>query len=305
MKESGMDRRQFFHRAGILVAGAIVAPWQDLVSAVPKGFTPDLVTLGRSGVKLTRLGFGTGTNSGKVQRDLGREGFSRLYRYAYERGITYIDTADGYGTHPFVKQAIQGIPRERLFILSKMWWGPENIKNPMATLDRYRRELGVEYLDCLLIHCTMKPTWPEDLKPMMDAYAQAQERKIIRLKGMSCHGLPALRQAAKVPWADVQLARVNPQGHVVDAESPDDPEGNMDLVSRELKTMKAMGRGILGMKLIGNGDFKKREDRVRAMQFAVQCGFVDAMTIGFASTAEVDEALENMGAALADQSRAA
>jgi 1-deoxyxylulose-5-phosphate synthase len=305
MKESGMDRRQFFHRAGILVAGAIVAPWQDLVSAVPKGFTPDLVTLGRSGVKLTRLGFGTGTNSGKVQRDLGREGFSRLYRYAYERGITYIDTADGYGTHPFVKQAIQGIPRERLFILSKMWWGPENIKNPMATLDRYRRELGVEYLDCLLIHCTMKPTWPEDLKPMMDAYAQAQERKIIRLKGMSCHGLPALRQAAKVPWADVQLARVNPQGHVVDAESPDDPEGNMDLVSRELKTMKAMGRGILGMKLIGNGDFKKREDRVRAMQFAVQCGFVDAMTIGFASTAEVDEALENMGAARAAQSKAA
>jgi aryl-alcohol dehydrogenase-like predicted oxidoreductase len=305
MKESGMDRRQFFHRAGILVAGAIVAPWQDLVSAVPKGFTPDLVTLGRSGVKLTRLGFGTGTNSGKVQRDLGREGFSRLYRYAYERGITYIDTADGYGAHPFVKQAIQGIPRERLFILSKMWWGPENIKNPMATLDRYRRELGVEYLDCLLIHCTMKPTWPEDLKPMMDAYAQAQERKIIRLKGMSCHGLPALRQAAKVPWADVQLARVNPQGHVVDAESPDDPEGNMDLVSRELKTMKAMGRGILGMKLIGNGDFKKREDRVRAMQFAVQCGFVDAMTIGFASTAEVDEALENMGAALAAQSKAA
>lgn len=305
MKESGMNRRQFFRRTGVVVTGAMIMPWQDLVSAAPAGFTPDQVTLGKSGVKLSRLGFGTGTNSGKVQRDLGKEGFSRLYRYAYERGITYIDTADMYGTHPYVKEAISGIPREKLFILSKMWWSPQNINNPMAALDRYRSELGVEYLDCLLIHCTMKPSWPEDLKPMMDAFAQAQERKIIRLKGMSCHGLPALRQAAKVPWADVQLARVNPQGHVVDGESADQTDGNIDLVGAELKSMKSMGRGILGMKLIGNGDFKKQEDRVRAMQYAIQCGFVDAVTIGFASTAEVDEALQNMGAALATKGKAA
>src|SRR4030067_2904539 len=157
MKESGMNRRQFFQRGGMLVAGALIPPWQVLVSAVPKGFTPDLVALGRSGIKLCRLGFGTGTHSGKVQRDLGREGFSRLYRHAYERGVTYIDTADGYGTHAYVKEAIRGLPRDKLFILSKMWWGPENIKNPMAALDRYRREPGVEYLDFLLIHCPVKP----------------------------------------------------------------------------------------------------------------------------------------------------
>jgi len=305
MKRPDINRRQFFRSTGAFLAGAIISPWQDLVSAVPAVFTPDVVTLGKSGVKLSRLGFGTGTNSGQVQRDLGRAGFSRLFRHAYERGITYIDTADGYGTHEFVKEAIQGIPREKLFILSKMWWSPENIKNPLATLDRYRRELGVEYLDCLLIHCTMEPTWPEDLKSMMEAFNTAKERKLIRLKGMSCHGLPALRQASKVPWADVQLARVNPQGHAVDGESPDDPEGNMDLVSRELKTMKGMGRGILGMKLIGNGDFTRREDRIRAMQYAMECGFVDAVTIGFAGTAEVDEALENMGAALKARARAA
>jgi hypothetical protein len=289
----------------MLVAGAVITPWQDLVSAVPKGFTPDLVPLGKSGINLSRLGFGTGTNSGKVQRDLGREGFSRLYRYAYERGVTYIDTADSYGTHAYVKEAIRGLPRDKLFILSKMGWSPENIKNPLAALDRYRRELGVEYIDCLLIHCTMKPSWPEDVKPMMDAFSEAQWRKVIRLKGMSCHGLPALRQAAKVHWADVQLARVNPQGHDVDGESPDQADADMAVASEELKTMKAMGRGIIGMKLIGNGDFKKREDRIRAVEYAMQCGFVDAVTIGFASAAEVDEALENMGAALAAHAVAA
>ena len=305
MKEPGMNRRQFLRRTRLLIAGALITPWRDLVSAAPKGFRPDIVPLGKSGIGLCRLGFGTGSHSGKVQRDLGREGFSRLYRYAYERGLTYIDTADGYGTHAFVKDAIRGLPREKLFILSKMWWSEENLKAPQAALDRYRRELGVEYLDALLIHCTLKPSWPEDVKPMMDAFAEAQERQIIRLKGMSCHGLPALRRAAAVPWADVQLARINPQGHGVDGEDPGQADADMAVVSEELKTMRAMGRGIIGMKLIGDGDFKKREDRVRAMQYAMQCGFVDAVTIGFGSAAEVDEALENMGAALAAGAAAA
>ncbi len=305
MNRPAMNRRDFLFKTTLWTAGTLVAPWQDLLSAVPQGFTPDQVSLSNKGIKISRLGFGTGSIGGQVQREIGPEGFTRLYRYAYERGITYIDTADMYRTHSFVKEAIKGLPRERLFILSKMWWSPENIKNPMAALDRYRRELGVDYLDCLLIHCTMKSTWPEDVKPMMDAFNEAQDRKWIRLKGMSCHGLPALRQAAKTVWADVQLARVNPQGHAVDAEDPEKTQGDIDAVSRELKTMKNLGRGILGMKLIGNGDFTKREDRVRAMQYAMQCGFVDAVTIGFSSTAQVDEALENMGAALLGKKEAA
>jgi predicted aldo/keto reductase-like oxidoreductase len=305
MNKPAMNRRDFIFKTALWTAGSLVVPWQDLLSASVKGFSPDQVPLSTKGIKISRLGFGTGSIGGQIQRKLGQERFTQLYRYAYDRGITYIDTADMYKTHGFVKEAIKGLPRERLFILSKMWWSPENIKNPLATLDRYRQELGVDYLDCLLIHCAMKSSWPEDLKPMMDAFNEAQERKWIRLKGMSCHGLPALRQAAKTAWADVQLARVNPQGRMVDAEDPEKEQGNIDAVAQELKTMKKLGRGILGMKLIGNGDFKKREDRVRAMQFAMQCSFVDAVTIGFASTEQVDEALENMGAALAGEKAAA
>jgi 1-deoxyxylulose-5-phosphate synthase len=301
--ENKTNRRQFIFRSALLTAGIVSSPWKDWLAAVPQGFTPDLVPLGKQGLKISRLGFGTGTHSGNVQRSVGQVGFTNLIHYAYERGIRYIDTADMYGTHTYVREAIKGLPRENLFILSKMWWSPQNMKNPRATLDRYRQELGVDYLDCLLIHCAMKPTWLEDLKPLMEAFTEAQEKKIIRLKGVSCHGLPALRQAAKTGWADVQLARVNPQGHIVDGEDPNQPEGNMDLASRELKTMKAQGRGILGMKLIGNGDFTRREDRIRAMKYAMQCGFVDAVNIGFAKTTEIDEALENMGAAIASQGK--
>jgi predicted aldo/keto reductase-like oxidoreductase len=204
-----------------------------------------------------------------------------------------------YNTHTMVREAIKGLPREQLWIQTKMWWSPDNIKDPLATLERYRKELNVDYMDSLLIHCTMKATWTEDLKGMMEAFDAAQEKKLIRLKGVSCHGYPALQRSAQSDWPDVQLARVNPQGKHVDSMSIRDAEpGMVGEVMKEIKTMHAKGRGIIGMKLIGNGDFTNRADRERAMRFAMASSDVDAVVIGFGSTAEIDEALDNMNRAL-------
>jgi predicted aldo/keto reductase-like oxidoreductase len=165
----------------------------------------------------------------------------------------------------------------------------------MAALERYRKELNTDYVDSLLIHCTMKSTWPQDVRPMMDAFDEAREKKLILAKGMSCHGLPALRQAAQVDWAEVQLARVNPQGVHVDGEDPEfGAPGQVDPAMKEIKAIHAKGRGVIGMKLIGNGDFKDPADRRKAIQYAMTCGFVDAIVIGFASTAEIDEAIQNI-----------
>jgi predicted aldo/keto reductase-like oxidoreductase len=194
-----------------------------------------------------------------------------------------------------VSQAIKGLPRERLWIQSKMWWTPENIQKPMVALERYRKELGTDYIDSLLIHCTMQSTWPQDVRPMMDAFDEARAKKLIRVKGMSCHGLPALRRAAQVDWAEVQLARVNPQGRHVDGEDPEfGAPGQVNEAMKEIRTIHAKGRGVIGMKLIGNGDFKDPADRRKAIQYAMTCGFVDAIVIGFASTAEIDEAIQNI-----------
>jgi predicted aldo/keto reductase-like oxidoreductase len=194
-----------------------------------------------------------------------------------------------------VRQAIKGLPRERLWIQSKMWWTPENLEKPLVALERYRKELDTDYIDSLLIHCTMKSTWPQDVRPMMDAFDEAKAKKLINVKGMSCHGLPALRRAAQVDWADVQLARVNPQGRHVDGNDPEfGAPGLVNEAMPEIKTMHDKGRGVIGMKLIGNGDFKDPADRRKAIQYAMTCGFVDAIVIGFASTAEIDEAIQNI-----------
>jgi len=245
---------------------------------------------------------GTGSINGKVQRDLGQEGFNKLIAYAYERGVYYIDTADNYKTHEMIREAIKvnKIPRDKIFIQTKLPIREETTKDPMATMDRYRKELGTDYFDSLLVHCATKETWVEDMKFLMDAFDQAQAKGWIKAKGCSCHGLRALRAAAASDWMEVQLARINPQGHHVDQDLPDvhDPHGKYDEAMKEIKAMHAKGRGVIAMKLCGNGDFTKPEDREKAVQHAVKCGFVDAMVIGFKSNAEIDEAIERLNRAL-------
>src|SRR3974377_895742 len=182
MSHKEMNRRGFLKTSAMLLGTAAVHPLaSSLGASAGKQTATDLVSLGKKGLQICRLGFGTGTSGGKIQRDLCQAEFTRLIRYAYDQGITYIDTADMYRTHEMVREAIKGLPREKLWIQSKMWWTPENIQNPFAALDRYRKELGTDYIDSLLIHCTMKPTWPEDVKPMMGAFNEAEVKKWVRM----------------------------------------------------------------------------------------------------------------------------
>jgi hypothetical protein len=300
MNRQVMTRRQFLATTAAL-AGVALSPMACRTTGSTRRTASDLVPLGRTGLKISRLGVGTGSNAGEVQRGLGREGFNRLIRYAYDQGVTYIDTADAYRTHEYIREAIKGLPRERLFILTKMMGSPQD---PMKELDRFRRELGVEYLDCVLVHCATSPRWDSERQRVLDALEEAKQKGIIRAKGVSCHGLPALCRSTQVEGLDVHLVRLNPQGRHVDGPSERwDESGNETHVPRvvqEIRAMRAQGRGVIGMKIIGNGDFRSPEDRERSIRYAMQSGLVDAVTIGFASTAEVDEAIERMNRALAE-----
>jgi predicted aldo/keto reductase-like oxidoreductase len=290
-----LSRRDFLQRSAALASVAALCP---AVAAPAKKTASDQVTLGKTSIKLSRLGMGVGTNSGEVQRALGREGFNRLVRYAYDQGITYIDTADSYKTHEWVRDAIKGLPREKLFIQTKMPGAPEK---PLEVLDRYRKELDTDYIDSLLLHYATTNNWHEERKRLMDAFAEAQEKKLIRVKGVSCHGLPALTRATQVSWIDVHLVRLNPQARRVDGATFEwDEKGNLDAVVKEVKQMRAQGRGIIGMKLIGNGEFTDPADREKSIRFAMRSGLLDAAVIGFKSPAEIDEAIERINRALAE-----
>jgi predicted aldo/keto reductase-like oxidoreductase len=214
MHKKDISRRQFIAKTAAIAGGILISPVAARAADyAPKRTAVDQMTLGKTGVKLSRLGVGTGTRSGNVQRALGQDGFTRLIRYAYDQGITYIDTAQAYRTHEMVCEAIKGLPREKLFIQSKMSGVPEN---PLEVLDRYRTELGVEYIDSLLVHCVVRGNWDEDHKRVLDALQEAKDKQIIRAHGVSCHTLPALKRAVELDWVDVHLVRINPQGALMD-----------------------------------------------------------------------------------------
>ncbi len=284
---SRISRRNFL--AGLSAAGAAAAWGRITVAAEQQGgpaATPrrgtDLVTLGRSGLKTTLLGIGTGTVGGSKQRALGTEGFTKIVRHALERGIRYIDTADMYMMHVFVQIALAGVPREKYFIQTKTRANtPELAK---ADIERFRRELGVETIDSLLMHAMMVSSWPTDMRPVMDVLDEARRKGRVRAVGISNHGFAALAASAESDWPDIQLARINPFGVNMD----DEPAK----VAAELKKMHDKGRGVLAMKVYGETGFESREKRLQSLKYVLGLGCVDAFPIGFQSIRELDETLD-------------
>jgi predicted oxidoreductase len=299
MSPKNITRRDFIKSTAVVTGAAVFASPYSTHATPNAG---DLVQLGKTGMKLSRIGFGTGTLGGTVQRSLTNDEFNRLIRYAYERGIRYIDTAENYQTHTWVREAIKGLPREKLFILSKM---PRIPDNPLETLDRYRNELGVDYIDTVLVHAVQTPDWDEERKSVLDALEEAKQKQIIGAHGVSCHSLTALRKAAELDWVEVNLVRINPLGAKMDMLKPargvSSDASHVPDVVEQIKIMRANGHGVLGMKIIGEGDFTNREDRERSIRYVIQNGLVDAYTIGFKNTDEIDEAIQFTNLALTEK----
>jgi predicted aldo/keto reductase-like oxidoreductase len=296
MNHRTLTRREFIARTAVLAGTALIAP--RLAAAATKRTATDIVTLGKTGLKLSRLGLGTGSNSGKVQFDLGQETFNKLVRHAYDRGIRYFDCAQSYKTFPWIGDAIKDLPREKIFLLSKIGGKPDK---PAEVIDKHLQNYKTDYIDCMLVHYTLTTTWTDERRRVMDAIDEAQAKGKIRAKGVSCHSLPALRVAASSDWVQVNLVRVNPQGKHIDTETGkwDDNVAELAPVLDQLKTMREKGHGILGMKLIGNGDFTNPDDREKSIRFAMSRPELDAVVIGCKSPAEIDEAIERINNALA------
>ncbi|MGH9667456.1 MAG: aldo/keto reductase [Bryobacteraceae bacterium] len=259
----------------------------------------DWVTLGKSNVQVTRLAFGTGTFSGKVQRELGQEHFTRLVRHAYDNGIRFFETADSYhGMPQMLSIALKGIPRDSYKLMSK--YNTREMEDPQATIDRLRKDCGTEYFDILLMHCVRSPTWPKDLEPLEDQFSEAKSKKVILAHGASVHGLQALRAFPGNQWLDVAMIRMNHKGTRMDTPLTRDTDqpGNVKQVVAYTKEVHSQGTGVLSMKLVGEGQFTSPQDREEALKFAMGLGAVDAVTIGYKSTAEIDEAIERMNRAL-------
>ena len=248
----------------------------------------DTVTLGSTGIKTSRLAMGTGTvGSGhhSHQTALGVAGLSALLLNGYDQGLRFFDAADSYGSHPHVAAALKQLPRDKVTVLTKSW--SRDAGGMRADLDRFRKELGTDYIDLFLMHCLTEADWTTQYRGAMDVLSEAKQKGIIRAHGCSCHSIEALRAAAKSPWVDVDLVRINPIGSHMDA----DPAAVVGVI----KEMKSSGKAVVGMKILGQGDLASRQND--ALNYALGLNLLDAFTIGAESKAEQNDLIKRIAAA--------
>lgn len=285
-----MKRRDFFRgsAATAAAAGLHAFPYQ-LFAGTQKKLATDRVRLGPRAVEVTRLAMGTGTNGGggssNQTKKLGVRGVADLLQAAFDEGIAFWDTADQYGSHPHIKAGLSRVRREKVAILSKTH--ASTATEMKADLDRFRRELNTDYIDIVLLHCMMDANWPDRKKGAMEVLSEAREKGLIRTHGVSCHTLEALKTAANTPWVEVDLARINPAKVAMDAEVP--------VVVSVLKEMKAKGKGIIGMKILGAGRLRQKADE--CLQYALAQDFIDCFTIGSESIEEMKDLTRKIPAA--------
>ncbi len=287
-------RREFIHRTG-LAAGAILfggkAMAARLAALAPlskKYLATDTVSLGKTGIQTSRLAMGTGTvGSGghSHQTSLGVDGLSRLLLNGYDNGLRFFDAADSYGSHPHVAETLKHVDRSKVTVLTKSW--QRDAAGVRADLDRFRHELGTDYIDIVLMHCVTEADWTTRYRGAMDVLSDAKQKGIIRAHGCSCHSIEALRAAANSPWVEVDLARMNPVGAHMDA----DPE----TVAGVLRQMRASGKAVVGMKILGQGALRTKQDE--AIRYALGMDLLDAFTIGAESIDEQKDLMRRIAAA--------
>src|SRR5947208_5368682 len=289
--------RRNFLKAGL--AAGVLAGTGSLPLRAARGTATDWVTLGKSGVKVTRLAFGTGTFSGRTQRELGQDQFTTLVRHAYDRGIRFFETSESYAEmHKMLGVALKGIPRDTYRLMSKVTTR-EGV-NPREKIDELRKLANTDYFDVMLMHYQHVATWPADTVRWQDGILEAKSKKAVVGHGASVHGLPALRRCPGNKWLEIAMIRMNHNGVKMDAEDYNTKgAGNVSEVVTHMKQVRSEDMGVISMKLIGEGAFTMREDRQAAMRFAFKNAGVDCVTVGYKNTAEIDEAIENLNLALA------
>lgn len=287
-----LKRREFLKQSALGIGGLLAGAEVAAGAAAPGAFYDpyESVQLGKTKLRVSRFCLGTGMRGGNRQSNhsrMGKERLEALLRGAYERGVRMFDLADLYGTHPFLLPALKGIPRAQFAIVSKIWFQRGGIPEPERpaadiVVARFLKEIGTDYLDLVLLHCVTTGAWPEEQRQHMDSLAKLKEKGLIRAHGVSCHSLEALEAAANEPWVDSVHARINPYGLSMDGA----PEKVVPLLNQ----LHAAGKGVVGMKIIGEGRLRDDEaKRDASARFVLGLGCVDVLNIGFEKVEEIDD----------------
>jgi len=291
MNSEFISRRKFLTQLSAST-GSIMLAGSAVGSSLKTNTNPfQTIKLGNTGIKTSLIGFGTGYSGGNRECNMTRAGKEKgiaLLRYAWDRGIRMYDGADLYGTHPFIAEALKDKPREDYVLVSKIWVRPGGIPEPERpdadiVVDRFRKELNSDYIDIMQIHCMVDEEWTDQQKKQMDILQNLKEKGVIKSHGVSIHSKIALEKCITAPWVDIVHTRVNAFGDSMDDKDP-------DKVMNIVKQIHDAKKGVIGMKLIGNGNFKNDPDKIeKSLNYVLKSGAVDMMIVGFEEQWQIDD----------------
>jgi predicted aldo/keto reductase-like oxidoreductase len=255
-----------------------------------------IVPLGKTGLNVSRLAQGTGFNGyarSSEQTRAGKASFERLMNHAIDRGVTFVDMADLYGSHPFVHEVIKSLPREKFVLLSKLWPRKEQWNTPSGgareEIDRFRKELDTDTIDAVLIHCMTDAGWADQYERIRDELSELKTKGTVKAVGVSCHDFGALKVAAEHPWVDLIFARINHKGG-----SEYSCDASADEVAAVLKSARKNGKAVVGMKIFGAGKLVKPEEKMASLRYVCDNQLVDAITVGMLNPGQVDDTFDCM-----------
>jgi len=277
------------------------------------------VTLGTTGISVSRLGIGTGTGhpSGRCRQALmSKQELADLLLYVFDRGITFWDSAVHYGTHGHVRCALRQVQRDRVSIATKLIvsTAKEAEKGVSAAL----REINTDYIDMCLLHAVHTRGELERCRGALEKLILLRDKGLIRAVGVSCHGVAALEAARDCPGVEVVWCRINHAGlhmdgprrlrHIVAAlpvlkktakllpawciarlrpgDKPPLQAQEHQRITALLQQMHAKGKGMVGMKIMAQGHLAA--DPQTAVKYAAGCAFLDTFISGMLNRSEID-----------------
>ena len=286
----------------------------------------EYVTIGSEPVKLSRVGFGTGSSGYtgvNKQTKLTVKELADLLTYAYDKGVNFWDTGYSYGTHPHMREALKQIPRDKIVIATKFSdsFGKDIERKITGTL----QELNTDYLDICLVHGVRNAFEIKMRSRARDALLKAKEKGYVKIVGLSAHGIGAIEDAISNDTIEVLFSRVNWSGASMDAyqegtlskfvavpyvkeiartiipkrlvpsfsaqvESMQSNEQEQELVKTLLAKCHSLNKPVIGMKAFGAGELTNEIEK--SIKFVMSLKYITSFLLGMTSKKEVDENIQ-------------
>ncbi|MFB0567065.1 MAG: aldo/keto reductase [Candidatus Bathyarchaeia archaeon] len=245
-----------------------------------------MVNLGGTGLKVSKLGFGT-FDFGVSSLNISPEEGGRILVESYKLGVNFWDTSEDYGSHPHVASALKRVPRKEVVISTKT-----NAKSGEEAKESFKsslKELNTDYVDIFLLH-SVKSDWIDGCHQVLKELNDLKATGIVKAIGLSTHSVTVVREASKFEEVDVLMticckadqAMISKFRERIPLE-----DGSIEEMFHAIKLAHSSGKGVIAMKVLGTSAPPLVRNYQSSIKSIAQLDFVDTMVIGMRSLDEV------------------